>query len=166
MSLHKITNCLWFEDQAEEAVAHYLSTFQNSKITTQNYYPESGKDIHGRPPGSIMTISFELDGQPFVALNGGPVFKFTPATSFMVDCKDQAEVGLLFGEKLGEGGDPNAKQCGWLTDKFGVSWQIVPSKMTEMEHTADKKKMENLFGAMMPMKKLDIQTLTAAFERE
>ena len=122
MSLKKITNCLWFDyGVGEQAVEHYTSIFTDSKVIGKNYYPESGQDIHGAKPGSVMSISFELQGHTFLALNGGPIFKFTPANSYMVMCKDQAEVDY-FWEKLGEGGE--YMPCGWLNDKFGVSWQV------------------------------------------
>ena len=124
---NKITVCLWFNGQAEEAASHYTSIFPNSKITNVARYQEAGKEQHGKEAGSVMTVAFELDGHSFVALNGGPSFKFSAATSFQVDCEDQAEVDH-FWEKLGEGGDASKQQCGWLEDKFGVAWQAVPSK--------------------------------------
>src|SRR3954447_14881204 len=109
--------CLWFDNQAEAAARFYISIFKNSKITAISRYPEAGKEIHGKPPGSVLTVAFELNGQPFTALNGGPVFKFNEAVSFQIECDNQAEVDYYW-EKLNEGGDPNAQQCGWLKDKY------------------------------------------------
>jgi predicted 3-demethylubiquinone-9 3-methyltransferase (glyoxalase superfamily) len=131
---------LWFDGKAEEAASFYTSIFPNSKIAQTSRYLEAGKEYHGQDEGSVMTVVFELDGHPFVALNGGPLFKFSPATSFQVDCKDQAEVDF-FWERLGEGGDPTNQQCGWLTDKFGVSWQVVPNALLEMVLDDDKAKV-------------------------
>ena len=124
-TLQKITPNLWFDTQAEAAAEFYTSIFPNSKVDRIARYPEAGEEIHKMTPGSIMTVDFELDGQSFVALNAGPVFKFNEAISFVVHCDTQQEVDD-FWEKLGEGGDPNSQQCGWLKDKYGVSWQIVP----------------------------------------
>ena len=121
---NKITTCLWFDGQAEEAAEYYTSIFPNSKITQKSHYMEAGREYHGREPESVMTVTFELDGHPFVGLNGGPHFKFSPATSFQVDCKDQTEVDH-FWSKLGEGGDESQQQCGWLMDKFGVCKSTV-----------------------------------------
>src|SRR5262245_21480115 len=126
MKVKKIAPCLWFDDQAEEAANFYTSIFKNSKIINISRYGKEGFEIHGRPAGSVMTVAFELDGQKFTALNGGPVFKFNEAVSFQVSCQSQEEVDYFWG-KLSEGGDKNAQQCGWLKDKYGVSWQIVPT---------------------------------------
>jgi predicted 3-demethylubiquinone-9 3-methyltransferase (glyoxalase superfamily) len=128
---HRIEPCLWFDSQAEEAASFYTGVFPNSKITAVARYPAAGQEVHGRPPGSVMTVAFELDGQPMLALNGGPVFRFNEAVSLMVMCETQAEVDHYWA-KLGAGGDPHAQQCGWLKDRFGVSWQIVPRGMDRM----------------------------------
>jgi predicted 3-demethylubiquinone-9 3-methyltransferase (glyoxalase superfamily) len=158
---HKITPCLWFDHQAEEAANFYVSIFKDSKITTVSRYREAGQEIHGRPPGSVMVVAFELAGQGFTALNGGPIFKFTEAISFQVNCDTQGEIDELW-TKLGVGGDPKAQQCGWLKDKYGVSWQIVPSIMGEMFTGKDKAKEERVMNAMLKMKKIDIAALKDA----
>lgn len=125
-----------FDDQGEEAAKFYISIFKNSKITNLSRYGEAGREIHGRPPGSVMTVEFELDGQSFTALNGGPLFKLSEAISFQIDCATQEEVDYYW-EKLGTGGDPEAQQCGWLKDKFGVSWQVVPAILPELINDPD-----------------------------
>lgn len=157
MSEQKITPRLWFDMNAEEAVAHYLSIFKNSRIDSTTRYGEVGP---GRK-GAVMTILFEIEGQRFLALNGGPHFQFTPAISLIVDCETQAEVDALW-DALCEGGKPG--QCGWLTDKFGVSWQIVPSIVSHGLRSGDAAAIERLMRAVMPLKKLDIPTLQQAFE--
>lgn len=157
MSEQKITPCLWFDFKADEAVAHYLSIFKSGRIVTTTRYGEAGPG----PVGAVMTILFEIEGQRFLALNGGPHFKFTPAISLIVDCPTQAEIDELW-ERLGEGGAPG--QCGWLTDKFGVSWQIVPSIVPEIMQSGDAAAIERVMRAVMPMKKLDIAALQRAFE--
>lgn len=160
-----ITPCLWFDNQAEEAANFYVSVFDNSKIDTISRYTEAGQEIHGRRPGTVMTVAFEIDGQPFTALNGGPMFKFTEAISFQIDCQGQAEVDH-FWEKLSEGGDEAAQQCGWLKDKFGVSWQVIPTALIEMLKDEDAAKVTRVTNAMLPMKKLDVAALKNAYERE
>jgi predicted 3-demethylubiquinone-9 3-methyltransferase (glyoxalase superfamily) len=161
--IQKITPCLWFDDQAEQAAEFYTSIFPNSRITAVSRYGEAGKEIHGKPPGSVLTVSFELEGLGFTALNGGPIFKFNEAVSFQVDCDTQEEVDYYWG-KLGAGGDPAAQQCGWLKDKFGASWQIVPRVMLQMLMDPDYAKSQRAMAAMMQMKKLDIDALQRAFE--
>ncbi len=161
-TIQKITPCLWFDGRAEEAAAFYIGIFPNSKIVNILRYDEAGQEIHGKPAGSVLTVAFELDGQTFTALNGGPNFKFNEAISFQVDCADQAEVDY-FWEKLSMGGDPAAQQCGWLKDKYGVSWQIVPRVMIEMLNDADGSKSQRAMTAMMKMKKLDIDELKQAY---
>jgi predicted 3-demethylubiquinone-9 3-methyltransferase (glyoxalase superfamily) len=161
-TLQKITPCLWFDDRAEEAAEFYIGIFPNSKIVNISRYGEAGKEIHGKPAGSVLTVSFELDGQTFTTLNGGLDFKFNEAISFQVDCEDQAEVDY-FWEKLSMGGDPAAQQCGWLKDKYGVSWQIVPRVMIEMLNDADAEKSQRAMTAMMKMKKLNIDELKQAY---
>lgn len=160
--MQKIIPYLWFNNQAEEAVQFYIQIFKNSHIITTSYYGEAGAEASGQPKGMVMTISFQLDGQEFVALNGGPDFKFTPAISLFVNCITQEEVDYLW-EKLSEGGE--IVQCGWLTDKFGISWQIVPKILVEMISDPDPKKSEQVMKAMLKMKKLDIKTLKLAYEQ-
>ncbi len=157
MSEQKITPCLWFDFKAEEAVAHYLSIFENSGVVSTALYGDAGPG----PKGAVMTILFEIEGQRFLALNGGPQFVFTPAISLIVDCATQAEVDALW-ERLGEGGKPG--QCGWLTDKFGVSWQIVPSLIPRIIESGDAATIERVMRAIMPMTKLDIAKLQQAYE--
>jgi predicted 3-demethylubiquinone-9 3-methyltransferase (glyoxalase superfamily) len=162
--MQKITPFLWFDTQAEEAANFYTSVFKNSKIVSVARYGEEGVKASGRPKGTAMTIAFQLDGQEFVALNGGPHFKFTEAISFVVNCKTQEEVDHYW-EKLSTGGDEKAQQCGWLKDKYGLSWQIVPTVLVEMLQDKDSKKSERVMEALLKMKKLDIKTLQRAYER-
>src|SRR3989304_5381083 len=150
--MQKVTPCLWFDNQAEEAVNFYVSIFTNSKIGRVARYGEEGANISGRPKGTVMTVTFELDRQEFMALNGGPLFKFTEAISFIVNCETQQEVDRLW-EKLSEHGEKG--QCGWLKDKYGVSWQIVPTALGEMMQDKDPKKSERVMKAWLQMKKLD-----------
>ena len=161
----KITPCLWFDDNAEEAVNFYTSVFKNSKIKTISRYGEAGHEIHGKPAGSVMTVAFELDGQAFTALNGGPVFRFNEAISFQVSCETQEEVNYYW-DKLSEGGDEKAQQCGWLKDKYGVSWQIIPTVLGEMLQDKDPKKSERVMSALLQMRKIDIRTLEKAYEQK
>jgi len=154
---------LWFDNQAEEAAKFYTAIFKNSKITTISRYGEAGKEVHGKPPGSVMTVAFELAGQSFTALNGGPVFKFNEAISFQVDCATQQEVDS-FWEKLSAGGDPKAQQCGWLKDKYGVSWQVVPTTLVELLNDPDHEKSQRVMTAMLQMKKIDIAGLKRAYQ--
>jgi predicted 3-demethylubiquinone-9 3-methyltransferase (glyoxalase superfamily) len=153
----KITPCLWFDTEAEPAVNHYVSIFKNSRIKEVSRFSEGGP----RPAGMVMTIMFELDGQEFMALNGGPEFKFTEAISLMVDCKSQREVDELW-EKLGAGGQPG--QCGWLKDKFGVSWQIVPDALAGLMGSDDADKAQRVTRALMQMTKIDIAALQRAHD--
>jgi predicted 3-demethylubiquinone-9 3-methyltransferase (glyoxalase superfamily) len=159
----KIAPCLWFDHEAEDAATFYVSIFPNSKIVKTTRYGEAGKEIHRRPAGSVMTVQFELDGQPFTGLNGGPNFHFNEAISFQVDCSTQEEVDYYW-EKLGEGGDEKAKVCGWLKDKFGVSWQIVPSILEDLVEDPASPKSQAAMNAMLRMKKLDIAALEKAYE--
>lgn len=159
----KIIPFLWFDSNAEEAANFYVSVFKNSKITNISYFPDSGQEVHGRPAGSVMVVAFELDGQPFHALNGGPHFKFTEAVSFEVPCADQEELDYYW-ERLTDGGDPSCQQCGWLRDKFGLSWQIVPADMGEIMNSTDAAASKRAFAAMMEMKKLDTAALQKAFQ--
>ena len=158
----KIAPCLWFDDQGQEAAEFYTGIFKNSRIVQIARYGEAGREVHGRPPGSVMTVAFELDGQPFTALNGGPVFKFNEAISFQVYCDTQEEVDHYWG-KLSAGGDERAQQCGWLKDKYGVSWQVVPIALIEMISDPDQAKSQRAMAAMLKMKKLDIAALKRAY---
>ena len=160
-TVQRISVCLWFDDQAEEAVDFYLSIFKNSSVRSVTRYDEEGARAAGRPKGSVMTVDFELDGQPFVALNGGPLFTFTEAISFVVSCQTQAEIDT-FWTRLSTGGQE--VQCGWLKDRYGVSWQIVPAVLPQMLRDKDPEKSRRVMAAMLKMKKLDIVALTAAYE--
>lgn len=161
--IQKMTPCLWFDNQAEEAMHFYVSIFKNSKIGNVTHYGDEGAKISGRPKGSVMTVTFQLDGQEFMALNGGPQFTFTEAVSFMVNCKSQEEIDELW-EKLSEGGEKG--QCGWLKDKYGLSWQIVPTVLSEMMQDRDSEKTNRVMGAILQMTKLKIKGLQQAFERK
>ena len=161
--MQKITPFLWFDDKAEEAVAYYTSIFKNSKIVNIMRYGENGAEISGRPKGSVMTIAFELDGSAFIALNGGPMFTFSPAISFFVHCQTQEEVDRLW-TKLSEGGEK--QRCGWLKDKYGVSWQIVPTVLGQMLQDNDAEKSKRVMNAMLQMDKLDIAGLKRAYEQQ
>jgi predicted 3-demethylubiquinone-9 3-methyltransferase (glyoxalase superfamily) len=161
-SIQKITPCLWFDDQAEQAVAFYSGIFPNSKVLSISRYGEAGHEFHGKEAGTVMTIAFELDGQTFTALNGGPAFTFNEAISFQISCETQEEVDYYW-NKLSEGGDETAQQCGWLKDKYGVSWQVAPRVLIEMLLDADAKKSQRVTEAMLHMKKLDIDELKRAY---
>jgi len=160
-TVQKITPNLWFDGVAEEAANYYVSIFRNSKITTVSRYGKEGFEIHRQPEGTVMVVAFELEGQQFLGLNGGPQFKFSEAISFVVSCEDQEEIDYLW-ERLNEGGDPNAQQCGWLKDKFGLSWQIIPSILPQLMTSPDKEKASRTMNAMLQMKKIDIETLRNA----
>lgn len=157
--MQKITPFLWFDNQAEEAVNFYVSIFRNSRITNIARYGDDAAKVSGRPQGSVMTVAFELDGQSFVALNGGPVFTFSPAISFVVDCATQAEVDRLW-DRLSAGGEP--QQCGWLRDKYGVTWQIVPAVLGKLLSDPDAARTQRVMQAMLQMSKLDIGALKQA----
>jgi len=161
--MQEITPCLWFDSNAEEAVKFYTSIFKKSKIRKIARYGEEGYEIHGKPAGTVLTVEFELNGQTFTALNGGPVFKFNEAISFQVSCKSQKEVDYYW-EKLSEGGEKG--QCGWLKDKYGVSWQIVPTVLGEMLQDKVTKKSERVMKALLQMKKLDIRKLKQAYAQQ
>jgi predicted 3-demethylubiquinone-9 3-methyltransferase (glyoxalase superfamily) len=158
--MQKITPCLWFDDQAEAAVNFYVSLFKNSKITNVARYDEAGAKASGRPVGTVMTMTFQLDGQEFMALNGGPIFKFTEATSFIVNCESQNEVDRLWDALTAHGGEES--QCGWLKDRFGLSWQIVPTALGELMSDPDPAKAQRVMQAMLQMKKIDIAKLRQA----
>jgi predicted 3-demethylubiquinone-9 3-methyltransferase (glyoxalase superfamily) len=153
--IQRVTPFLWFDAQAEEAAKFYTSIFPNSAIGKTWRYDKAAAQASGRPEGSVMTIAFELDGQKFVALNGGPHFKFSPATSFVINCENQAEIDHYW-NRLTEGGDPNAQQCGWLQDRFGLSWQVVPVELPQL--ISNPKGMQ----AMLQMKNFDIAALSKA----
>jgi predicted 3-demethylubiquinone-9 3-methyltransferase (glyoxalase superfamily) len=159
---NRIAPCLWFDSQAEEAARFYVSVFKNSKIVAISRYGKAGQEIHKKAPGSVMVVEFELDGQPLTALNGGPNFTFNEAVSLQVYCGDQKEVDYYW-EKLSQGGDPKAQVCGWLKDKYGLSWQVVPTVLQEMLKDHESPKAERAMAAMLRMKKLDIAALERAF---
>ncbi|MFW6088756.1 MAG: VOC family protein [Gemmatimonadota bacterium] len=161
-ALHRLTPCLWFDDQAEEAAKFYVSVFDNSTINRISRYGAAGHEVHGRPAGSVMTVEFELDGHSFTALNGGPHFTFNEAVSFQVMCDTQEEIDDYW-EKLGEGGDPKARQCGWLKDRFGLSWQVVPRNMDALFEDPASDGYRRAFTTMLEMKKIDIAALEAAY---
>jgi predicted 3-demethylubiquinone-9 3-methyltransferase (glyoxalase superfamily) len=161
--MQKITPFLWFDDRAEEAATFYTSIFRNSKIVKIARYGDAGAEVSGRPKGTVMTVEFQLEGQEFVALNGGPQFKFTEAISFVVNCQTQEEVDEYW-KKLSDGGQE--VQCGWLKDKYGLSWQIVPTILGEMLSDSDPRKAERVMKAMLRMKKIDIKGLKQAYEQQ
>ncbi len=161
--MQKITPFLWFDDNAEEAANFYVSIFKNSRIVSVARYGDAAAAAAGRPKGSVMTVAFELEGQPFVALNGGPVFTFSPAISFAVNCGTQKEIDELW-ERLSAGGEE--QECGWLKDRYGVSWQIVPAALGEMVTDSDPAKSERVMAALMQMKKLDLEELKKAYEQQ
>jgi predicted 3-demethylubiquinone-9 3-methyltransferase (glyoxalase superfamily) len=160
--IHRITPCLWFDDQAQEAAEFYTSIFKNSRIGHISRYGEAGREVHGKAPGTVLTVAFELDGQSFTTLNGGPIFKFNEAVSLQVNCETQEEVDYYW-RRLSEGGDEGAQQCGWLKDKYGVSWQVVPTILAELIADPDPEKSGRAMTAMLQMKKLDIAKLKRAF---
>jgi len=155
----KITPCLWFDTQAEEAANFYTSVFDNGRIKQVSRYGKAGQDVHGREPGSIMVVEFEIAGQTFTALNGGPLFKFSEAVSLQVMCEDQDEIDR-FWTKLSDGGQPG--QCGWLKDRFGLSWQIVPAVLPQLITNARGEARERIISAVMGMKKFDVAALQRA----
>ena len=160
--IQRITPCLWFDDQAEEAARFYTAIFSNSRIVGMTRYGEAGREVHGRPAGSVMVVAFELDGQAFTALNGGPVFTFNEAISLQVSCETQEDVDHYW-DRLSQGGDAKAQQCGWLKDRYGVSWQIVPTVLPEMLADPDTGRSQRAMAAMLTMKKIDIAALQRAF---
>ena len=160
----KIVPFLWFDRQAEDAARFYVSIFKNSSIGGIVRYGKEGFEIHHMKEGTVMTIDFNIEGQKFIALNGGPVFKFNEAISFQVYCETQEEVNYYW-DKLSEGGDPNAQQCGWLKDKYGVSWQVIPTILIKLLKDQDNNKSQQVMKAMLQMKKIDIQALSRAYEQ-
>lgn len=159
--MQKITPFLWFDDQAEEAVNFYTSLFKKSKIGRIFRYTEEAAEKTGRPVGSVLTIEFEIEGQKFVALNGGPLFKFNESVSFVINCETQEEVDYFWGKLTADGGEESA--CGWLKDKFGLSWQVTPTALIDMLHDNDPEKAERVMKAMLQMKKIEIPKLKAAY---
>ncbi|WP_175886299.1 VOC family protein [Burkholderia sp. BCC0044] len=158
--IQRITPFLWFDRDAEAAAGFYVSVFDNARIVHVARYGKAGAQASGNAEGAVMTVAFELDGQAFVALNGGPMFQMTPAVSFVVNCRDQAEIDHYWA-RLSEGGDARAQQCGWLRDRFGVSWQVVPVQMAELM-TGDPARAERVMAQVMTMKKLDLGALQRA----
>ena len=162
--MQKITPCLWFDNQAEEAAKFYVSIFKDAKILKTSYY--EGKEVEkvsGMKEGTVLTVLFELNGEKIMALNGGPIFHFSEAVSLMIDCKDQEEVDYFWDKLTADGGEES--QCGWLKDKFGFSWQVVPSVMDKLLNSDNKQKSEAAMNAMLKMKKLDIKTLQEAYDK-
>ena len=158
--IQRIAPCLWFDDQAEEAAKYYCSIFSNSRIVTVTRYGKAGYEVHRRPAGSVMVVAFELEGQPFTALNGGPIFKFNEAISLQVYCDTQEEIDYYW-ERLSAGGDERAQQCGWLKDRYGVSWQVAPSIMQDLVKEGGEKG-DRVMSALLEMKKLDLAALRRA----
>jgi predicted 3-demethylubiquinone-9 3-methyltransferase (glyoxalase superfamily) len=163
MRLNRISPCLWYDSQAEEAARYYCSIFENSKIRAVSRYGDAGHEVHGRAAGSVLTVDFELAGQAFTALNGGPVFKFTPAISLQVSCETQQEIDQYW-DRLTAGGDPSAQQCGWLKDRYGLSWQVVPVVLAKLMTDPDTRKSDRVMTALLQMKKFDIAALQRASE--
>lgn len=157
-----ISPCLWYDDRAEEAANFYVAIFPNSKIVAVTRYSEIGQEFHRKPPGSVMTVEFELNGLAFTAMNGGPIFKFNEAISFQIVCDSQREIDHYW-TMLGDGGDPKAQQCGWLKDKYGVSWQVVPKGMIEMLKDAESPGAKRAMAAMFTMRKLDKAAIEKAY---
>ena len=165
IGMQKISPCLWFDNNAEDAVQFYASIFKNAKVGNVTRYGKEGYEIHNKEEDTVMTIDFEIEGQKFLALNGGPVCKFNEAISFQIYCDTQEEIDYYW-YKLGEGGDKNAQVCGWLKDKYGVSWQVVPVTLIKMLQDKNSKKTERVMKAMLQMSKLDINALTKAYQEE
>jgi predicted 3-demethylubiquinone-9 3-methyltransferase (glyoxalase superfamily) len=161
----KISTCLWFDNQAEEAIKYYTSILPDSKIGKITRYGREGYEIHKKPAGSVMTVQFWLLGNEYLGLNGGPQFRFNESISIVVQCDTQEEIDRYW-ERLSEGGDKNAQACGWLKDKYGLSWQIVPKVLAEMQDSSDTEKTGRLMNALLNMKKLDIEALKQAFENK
>jgi predicted 3-demethylubiquinone-9 3-methyltransferase (glyoxalase superfamily) len=158
----RIRPCLWFDDQAEDAARFYTGIFPNSRIVSVTPYGEAGFEIHQRPAGSVMTVVFELDGHPFMGLNGGPHFTFNEAVSFEVHCSTQEEIDYYW-ERLGADGDPKAQQCGWLKDRYGLSWQVVPTELEAMVADPQSPAGQRAMNAMLQMKKLNLGELRRAY---
>ena len=162
-TLNKIVPCLWYDKEAEEAARFYCSVFKNSEMGAITRYTKEGFEIHKKPEGSVMTVTFYLEGQEITALNGGPIFKFNEAVSFMIDCKDQGEVDHYWSKLTSNGGQES--QCGWCKDRFGLSWQVTPRRLTELLSSKDPVVAKKAMEAMMPMRKIDIAALEKAVAR-
>ena len=162
-TISKIVPCLWFDHQAEEAAKFYVSVFENARITRITHYGNAGQEVHGMKPGTVMTVAFDLAGQSFTALNGGPHFKFSEAMSLQVMCDTQDELDRYW-SRLSQGGDEKAQQCGWLKDKFGLSWQIVPKVLQQMIADQDQARADRVTAVMLKMKKFDIAVLERAYK--
>ena len=162
-TVSRIVPHLWFSDEAEEAANFYTSVFPNSRLGDIARYGSEGYEIHQMEEGTVMTVEFTIDGQPFVALNGGPLFTFSEAISFMVVCKDQQEVDYYW-DKLSAGGDVAAQQCGWLKDRYGLSWQVVPEALHQMLKDNDAEKAQRVMRVMLQMKKIDLNELELAYD--
>jgi predicted 3-demethylubiquinone-9 3-methyltransferase (glyoxalase superfamily) len=160
-SVQRLTSCLWFDGNAEDAARFYVSVFKNAKLGRISHYPKEGQEVHQQPEGRVLVVEFELEGQKFIGLNGGPQFKFSEAISFVVNCDTQAEIDYYWEKLSSDGGQ--AGPCGWLKDKFGLSWQVAPSKVGDWITDADKRKSARVFAEVMKMGKLDIATLEKAF---
>jgi len=161
--MKKISPCLWFDNQAEEAARYYCSIFKDSRITEISHYTEAGQETHGQPAGRVLAVGFELNGQPFTAMNGGPLFKFNEAISLQVPCDTQEEIDYYW-DKLCNGGDPAAQVCGWLKDKYGLSWQVFPHEVQQMLLDPDREKAGRAMAALMTMRKMDLAALRKAFK--
>ena len=161
--MNKIRPFLWFDTEAEDAARFYTGIFKDSRMGAISHFPEAGQEVTGKPPGSVMTVEFELNGQTFIALNGGPHFKFNESISFEIECADQAEVDYYW-DRLCEGGDPAAQQCGWLKDKFELSWQVVPTALGEMMSHPEAGNSDRLMEAFIKMRKIDIESLEKAYK--
>ncbi|MDN3518118.1 VOC family protein [Aquisalimonas lutea] len=162
-SVRKISPCLWFDNQAEEAAQFYVGIFANAAIRDVSRYGEAGQEVHGQAPGTVMMVEFELEGHRFTALNGGPLFRFNEAISFQVRCDSQEEVDHYW-EHLSSGGDESAQQCGWLKDRFGVSWQVFPELLPKLLTDPDPDKAARVMTAMLQMKKIDLDRLQQAYD--
>jgi predicted 3-demethylubiquinone-9 3-methyltransferase (glyoxalase superfamily) len=160
-TVQKLTTCLWFDGNAEEAARFYVTVFKNAKLGRISRYPSEGQEVHGQPEGKVLVVEFEIEGQKFIGLNGGPQFKLSEAVSFVVNCDTQAEIDYYWEKLTADGGQPS--QCGWLRDKFGLSWQVTPSKIGDWITASDKKKSARVFAEVMKMGKLDLATLEQAF---
>jgi len=162
LAQHKLVPCLWFDTQAEEAARFYCSVFKNSKMGPLSYYPEAGQDIHGKPAGSVLTAEFEIEGMLFTALNGGPNFKFDEAVSFQVWCEDQTEIDYYWDALTADGGEESV--CGWLKDKYGLSWQVAPAIMRDILTGPDKAGAARAMASFMTMKKFDLAAVMKAYQ--
>jgi predicted 3-demethylubiquinone-9 3-methyltransferase (glyoxalase superfamily) len=161
MRLDRITPTLWFDRQAEEAARFYCELFPDSRILAISHYGGAGREVHGQSEGTVMTVAFELAGQSFMAFNGGPLHHFTPALSLQVRCESQDEIDRYWAA-LAEGGDPNAQACGWLKDRYGLSWQVVPAELATLVSASEGARGERVMNALLRMKKLDLAALRSA----